>query len=92
MRAAVREAVGGQIAISNVAPSHVPVNADGWVGEPGYARMGWRTRIRTDGLANPDTHGWVGEPRYAWTLSVAGGYNRRAHATIRMDPFGGWWV
>ena len=25
MRAAVREAVGGQIAISNVAPSHVPV-------------------------------------------------------------------
>ena len=33
MRAAVREAVGGQIAISNVAPRHVPVNAAGMVGE-----------------------------------------------------------
>ena len=74
MRAAVREAVGGQIAISNVAPSHVPVNADGR-------------------LANLDTQGpfrWlvgitdVRMRRYAWTLSVAGGYNRCVQLLVSM--------
>jgi hypothetical protein len=60
MRAAVREAVGGQIAISNVAPSHVPVNADGRL-----ANLDTRGPFRwLVGITD------VRMRRYAWTLSV----------------------
>ena len=64
MRAAVREAVGGQIAISNVAPSQVVFRGGEAVGGQ-IAESNVAPRHVPVNAA-----GMVGEPRYAWTLSV----------------------
>jgi len=59
-------------------------NVAGMVGEPGYAK---RCASRYTNVA-----GMVGEPRYAWTLSVAGGYNRCVQLFVSLGvtiPFGG---